>query len=299
MPLPDYFHIEDFLRNLTQKRYSSHTILAYCTDLQAFFDFILVEYPATSLPEISASMVRTWLASLKDKGESSRTINRKVSSLKAFFKYQLKLERIKVSPVAAIGSLKVSRKLPSFLEEKEADNLFENIEFPDTWEGKLDYLILEILYQTGIRRSELISLAESNVDTRNGTIKVVGKGNKERILPVNNRLLRRINDYIEEKRKLFGTANNTCLLVNAKGRFLYPKYVYNCSKKYLKQVSTLKKRGPHTLRHSFATHLTNNGAQISAIKELLGHSSLAATQIYTHNSIEKLKEVHKQAHPRS
>ncbi len=299
LPIEAY-PVSEFLNYLSfQKRYSVHTVIAYRTDLEFFFAFILLEYPDTSLPEISSSMVRTWLASLKEKNESSRTINRKISSLKAFFKYQLRSETITSSPVATVHSLKTSRKLPSYIEEKEADNLFSKVDFPDTWEGQLDYLILEILYQTGIRLSEIIFLKESNVDPGSGTLKVEGKGNKERIIPVNNRLLKHISEYILEKRKLFGDDQREHLLVSSKGKILYPKYVYNMAKKYLKEVSTIEKRSPHTLRHTFATHLTNNGAQINAIKELLGHSSLAATQIYTHNSIEKLKEVHKQAHPRS
>ena len=294
------YPLKEFLNYLSnQKRYSAHTVIAYKTDLEFFLTFILLEYPDTPLSEISSSMVRTWLASLKEKNESSRTINRKISSLKAFFKYQLRSETITCSPVSTVHSLKVSRKLPSYIEEKEADNLFEKVDFPVSWEGHLDYLILEILYQTGVRLSELIFLKENNVDPVSGTLKVEGKGNKERIIPVSNRLLRHISEYIIEKRKFFGTENREYLLVNSKGKILYPKYVYNMSKKYLKEVSTIEKRSPHTLRHTFATHLTNNGAQINAIKELLGHSSLAATQIYTHNSIEKLKEVHKQAHPRS
>ncbi|MEO7314435.1 MAG: tyrosine-type recombinase/integrase [Ginsengibacter sp.] len=294
------YPLKEFLNYLSnQKRYSAHTVIAYRTDLEFFLTFILLEYPDTPLSEISSSMVRTWLASLKEKNESSRTINRKISSLKAFFKYQLRSETITCSPVSTVHSLKVSRKLPSYIEEKEADNLFEKVDFPLSWEGHLDYLILEILYQTGVRLSELIFLKENNVDPVSGTLKVEGKGNKERIIPVSNRLLRHISEYIIEKRKFFGTENREYLLVNSKGKILYPKYVYNMSKKYLKEVSTIEKRSPHTLRHTFATHLTNNGAQINAIKELLGHSSLAATQIYTHNSIEKLKEVHKQAHPRS
>ncbi len=294
------YPLKEFLNYLSfQKRYSSHTVTAYSTDLEFFFTFILSEYPETPLSEISSSMVRTWLASLKEKNESSRTINRKISSLKAFFKYQLRSETITNSPVAVVHSLKVGRKLPSYIEEKEADNLFDKVDFPGTWEGHLDYLILEILYQTGVRLNEVIFLKECNVDSGSGTIKVEGKGNKERIIPINNRLLKHISEYIIEKRKIFGNENREYLLVSRKGKVLYPKYVYNMSKNYLKKVSTIEKKSPHTLRHTFATHLTNNGAQINAIKELLGHSSLAATQIYTHNSIEKLKEVHKQAHPRS
>ncbi len=294
------YPVQEFLNYLSfQKRYSAHTVIAYKTDLVAFFTFISIEYPDTPLPEINSPMVRTWLASLKEQNESSRTINRKISSLKAFFKYQLRIQSLVKSPVATISSLKISRKLPFYIEEKEADHLFKEVVFPDSWEGRLDYLILNILYGTGMRLSELIFLKESNIDPGSGTLKVEGKGNKERILPINNHLIKLISEYLAEKRKNYGPEKKQYLLVSSKGNTLYPKYVYNITKKYLKEVTTIEKKSPHTLRHSFATHLTNNGAQINAIKELLGHSSLAATQIYTHNSIEKLKEVHKQAHPRS
>ena len=296
----EVYPVQEFLNYLSyQKRYSANTIIAYKTDLAAFFTFIFIEYPDTPLPEISSSMVRTWLASLKENNESSRTINRKISSLKAFFKYQLRNQAIETSPVAIISSLKISRKLPSYIQENETSHLFTNVAFPDSWEGRLDYLILSILYGTGMRLSELIFLRERNIDSGGGTIKVEGKGNKERILPVNNHLMKLISEYLAEKRTKFGHEKKEFLLVNSKGKTLYPKYVYNLTKKYLKEVTTIEKKSPHTLRHTFATHLTNNGAQIKAIKELLGHSSLAATQVYTHNSIEKLKEVHKQAHPRS
>ncbi|MEO6683113.1 MAG: tyrosine-type recombinase/integrase [Ginsengibacter sp.] len=299
LPIEAY-PINEFIKYLSyQKRYSPNTIIAYQTDLKAFFAFVIESYAFTPLTEISPSMVRTWLASLKEMNESSKTINRKISSLKSFFKYQLRTETIQSSPVAAIHSLKISRKLPAYIEQSETEELFEKVDFSETWEGRLDYLILEILYQTGIRLSELIYLKESNIDTSNGTLKVEGKGSKERLIPISNRLIKHLVNYLEEKRKKFGTEQNEYLLVNAKGNLLYPKYIYNMSKKYLRLVSTIERKSPHTLRHTFATHLTNNGAQINAIKELLGHSSLAATQIYTHNSIEKLKEVHKQAHPRS
>ena len=296
----EVYPVQEFLNYLTfQKRYSANTVIAYKTDLTAFFIFIFIEYSDTPLQEISSPMVRTWLASLKEQNESSRTINRKISSLKAFFKYQLRNQAIATSPVSTISSLKISRKLPSYIEESEANHLFNEVAFPDSWEGRLDYLILNILYETGMRLSELIFLKERNIDPGSGTLKVEGKGNKERIIPVNNHLINLISEYLAQKRKNFGSEKKEYLLVNPKGKTLYPKYVYNLTKKYLKEVTTIEKKSPHTLRHTFATHLTNNGAQIKAIKELLGHSSLAATQIYTHNSIEKLKEVHKQAHPRS
>ncbi|MEO6136580.1 MAG: tyrosine-type recombinase/integrase [Ginsengibacter sp.] len=300
MHQPEPYPIQNFLNYLTfQKRYSHHTIISYRTDLTSFFDFLFIEYQTNRLDEISAPIARSWLASLKSKKESSRTINRKISSLRSFFKYQLKKEEVAVNPFAAISSLKISKRLPVFIEEKDIRKLFEEGKFPETWEGKLHFLIFALLYQTGIRLSELIGLQENHIDKSSSVIKVLGKGNKERLLPVGNELLSYIDNYISEKRKLFSEASNVFLLVNEKGKPLYPKYVYNAVRKGLSDVSTIERKSPHVMRHSFATHLTNHGAQINAIKDLLGHTSLAATQIYTHNSIEKLKEVHKQAHPKS
>jgi len=300
MCLTETYPIKEFLNYLTfQKRYSKHTIISYQNDLTGFFDFIFLQYQSIALKEISAPMVRSWLATLKENKAASKTINRKISSLKSFFKYQLKMKEIEVSPMATTTALKVNRRLPSFIEQKDINTLFTDIDFASTWEGKLNFLILELLYQTGIRLSELINLKEQHIDTNTNTIKVLGKGNKERIIPVNNQLLQLINQYISEKRIQFPESSNVYLLISKKGKMLYPKYVYNMVKFNLGKVSTNERKSPHILRHSFATHLTNNGAQINAIKELLGHSSLAATQIYTHNSIEKLKEVHKLAHPKS
>ena len=299
MPVTEPYSIHDFLDYLRfQKRYSENTIISYENDLSSFFEFLFLEYKITDLKEITASIVRTWLASLKENKCSSKTVNRKISSLKSFFKYQLKIKNLSISPVAAIASLKVSRKLPSFIQEKDLNSLLKHDYFPGTFAGKTDFLIFEILYQTGIRRNELIQLKESDVDKSLAMIKVLGKGNKERFIPVSNQLLNIIDEYVTEKRKEFSEVEDF-LLVNKKGGKLDPKYIYNIVKGNLSKVSTNERKSPHILRHSFATHLTNNGAEINAIKELLGHSSLAATQIYTNNSIEKLKEVYKRAHPKS
>lgn len=294
------YPIQEFLNYLSfQKRYSQHTIISYKNDLSAFFDFIIVQYNYISLGEISPSIVRSWLASVKENNASSKTINRKISTLKSFFKYQLKMKKIAVSPMSAINSVKISRRLPSFIEQKDMSSLFQHIDFPETWEGKTDRLLLQIFYNTGIRLSELINLKASQVDKGNSVIKVLGKGNKERILPVNNKLLNEVDSYISAKKPFLQDLPVDFLLVNEKGKKLYAKYVYRVVKKYLGAVSTNERISPHVLRHSFATHLTNNGADINAIKELLGHSSLASTQIYTHNSIEKLKDVYKLSHPKS
>lgn len=294
------YPIQEFLNYLTfQKRYSPHTIVSYQNDLSAFFDFIIVEYNYIGLEEISPSIVRSWLASVKESKASSKTINRKISTLKSFFKFLLKNNKIKSSPMAAISSLKVNKRLPSFVEQKDMEFLLNDIEFPDTWEGKTNRLLLQVFYNTGVRLSELINLKESQVDKSNGVIRVIGKGNKERILPVSNQLLIEIGQYIFNKKEIFKSYKPDVLFLNEKGKALYPKYVYRVVKKYLGSVSTNERKSPHILRHSFATHLTNNGADINAVKELLGHSSLASTQIYTHNSIEKLREVYKQSHPKS
>lgn len=300
MPSTETYPIQDFLNYLTfQKRYSENTIISYQNDLTAFFEFIFLEYKINHIKEISSPIIRTWLASLKENKFSSKSINRKISSLKSFFKYQLRMKNISLSPVATISSLKISRRLPSFIEEKDLKTLLNYDYFSETFGGKTNFLLFEILYQTGIRRNELIHLKESDIDKSSGTIKVLGKGNKERLIPVNNEMLKMIDEYISEKRKQFPALSEDFLLINKKGKYLDPKYVYNVVKLNLSKVSTNERKSPHILRHSFATHLTNHGAEINSIKELLGHSSLASTQIYTHNTIEKLKEVHKQAHPKS
>ena len=228
----------------------------------------------------------------------SRSINRKISTLKSFFKYQLKEGALQVSPMATITSAKIKKRLPQFVAEKDIDILFNHVAFTDDWNGKTDTLVFELLYNTGMRKAELISLKEAHIDSSRSAIKVLGKGNKERILPVSSKLILSIQQYISNKQAI-KDADKTYLLVNAKGRQLYPKYVYNVVNKYLATVTTIDKKSPHVLRHTFATHLMNNGADINAVKELLGHSSLAATQVYTHNTIEKLKDVYNKAHPKA
>jgi integrase/recombinase XerC len=282
-----------------QKRYSQHTIISYQTDLVAFFDFIETNFGNTSLPDIKPSFVRTWLASLKDQGMEAKSINRKISTLKSFFKQQLKEGGLEVSPMTTIISPKMNKRLPQFVEKADINTLFSYVEFPDSWQGKTDRLLLQLFYNTGIRQAELVSLKERQVDSFKKSIKVLGKGNKERIIPVSSELLDMIKDYTADKKKAFEQYDAEVLLINEKGKKLYPKYVYNAVKKYLSKITTISKKSPHVLRHTFATHLMNNGADLNAVKELLGHSSLAATQIYTHNSIEKLKDIHKKAHPKA
>jgi integrase/recombinase XerC len=293
-------HIQQFLDYLSfQKRYSRHTITSYQNDLTAFFDFMFTQFGETQLAAIKTTFIRSWLAELKEKGLESKSINRKISTLKSFFKYQLRQQTITVSPMTAIISPKVNKRLPQFVDKKDVTTLLTHVEFPDTWAGKTDQLILHLFYNTGMRQAELTGLKETDISKSNGTIKVLGKGNKERIIPVSNQLLQKMQDYMEDKRKALEVFDKTILLVTASGKKLYPRYVYSTVNKYLAMVTTIEKKSPHVLRHSFATHLMNNGADLNAVKELLGHSSLAATQIYTHNTIEKLKDIHKKAHPKA
>ncbi|MFZ1451085.1 MAG: tyrosine-type recombinase/integrase, partial [Ferruginibacter sp.] len=280
-------------------RYSRHTITSYQNDLTAFFDFLLTRFDETQLTAIKTTFVRSWLAELKEKGMESKSINRKISTLKSFFKYQLRQQTITVSPMTAIISPKVNKRLPQFVDKKDVTTLLTHVEFPDTWAGKTDQLILHLFYNTGMRQAELTGLKETDISKSNGTVKVLGKGNKERIIPVSNQLIQKMYDYMEDKRTALENFDRTILLVTASGKKLYPRYVYSTVNKYLAMVTTIDKKSPHVLRHSFATHLMNNGADLNAVKELLGHSSLAATQIYTHNTIEKLKDIHKKAHPKA
>jgi integrase/recombinase XerC len=292
--------IQQFLDYLKfQKRYSQHTIISYKNDLHSFFDFLTLKFGETALSGIKTVFIRSWLAELKQHGMESKSINRKISTLKSFFKYQLKQQTITLSPMTAIISPKVNKRLPQFVDKKDIITLLEQVEFPDTWEGKTDQLILQLFYNTGIRQAELMGLKEIDISKSNGTIKVLGKGNKERIIPVSNQLMNKMQEYTEDKKKMLKVVDKIVLLVTAAGKKLYPRYVYNTVHKYLGLVTTIDKKSPHVLRHTFATHLMNSGADLNAVKELLGHSSLAATQIYTHNTIEKLKDIHKKTHPKA
>lgn len=275
--------------------------MAYEEDLHQFFTFLHEQFnmPEPALAEIVPPFVRSWLASLKEAKNSAKTINRKISSLKSFFKYYLRTGKLEQSPMTTIVSPKIPKRLPVYVEQKDTYTLFQHVEFPDTWQGKTDRLILAVFYNTGMRLSELVNLKESQVNTAANTIKVLGKGNKERIIPVSAVLIKDINEYLTQKNGILELPDRVYLLVNEKGRKLYPRYVYGAVKKYLSVVTTIDKKSPHVLRHTFATHLTNNGADLNAVKELLGHSSLAATQIYTHNTIEKLKDIYKKAHPKA
>ena len=287
----------DFLK--FEKHYSPHTIRSYQDDLVQFLDFLALEFGEKSLEAITPVMVRSWLASLKDAGIGSRSINRKISSLKSFYKYQMRCGKVDQSPMIAITSPKVKKRLPVYVEQKDIATLFAGLRFPDNWEGWTDRLLLAVFYHTGIRLSELLNLLERQVDKGNRSIKVLGKGNKERVVPMAPALIGEIEAYCSKKRAEFENPDIQFLFVGRSGKKLYAKYVYRVVKKYLSEVTTIEKKSPHVLRHSFATHLMNEGAELNSVKELLGHSSLAATQVYTHNTIEKLKDVYKKAHPKA
>lgn len=301
MPVSEYQpHLTSFTNYLAfEKRYSKHTLVAYREDLEQFFAYLEAEYGTPALGGIKASFVRSWLANLMEKGMTSKTVKRKISTLKAFFKYLLKTGKVAGTPMTTVIAPRVSKKLPVYVEEDDTYTLFQHVEFPQGWAGDTDKLILQLLYGTGIRLSELINIKESQVDARQKSLKVLGKGNKERIIPLSSELVEHIMVYVSTKHQQHPSFDKTFLLVTDKGKKLYPKYVYLSVKKYLSLVTTISQQSPHILRHTFATHLTNQGADLNAVKELLGHSSLAATQIYTHNNIEKLKEVYKKSHPRA
>jgi integrase/recombinase XerC len=292
-PFIDYLKFE--------KRYSAHTVRAYRDDLDQFFIYQGTIFGDTTLSAISTPIIRSWLASLKEQKMTSKSVNRKISSLKSFFKFQLRMGLLEKSPMAGIISPKLGKRLPVYVEEKDMQLLMEHVEFPDNWKGKTDRLLIRIFYNTGVRLTELVTLKNGQLDTNAATIRVLGKGNKERMIPISHSLVEDIRLYQKGKESSLGRESLNkakTLFVNEKGNALYVKYAYLAVKKWLSLVTTIDKKSPHVLRHSFATHLMNHGADLNSVKELLGHSSLAATQLYTHNSIEKLREVHKKNHPR-
>ena len=296
--LPGIQSFIDYLK--FEKRYSAHTIRSYQDDLVQFFDFLETQFGPVQLKEISQSFIRSWLASLKEEDISARTINRKISTLKSFFKFQLKQGKIDNTPMGNIISPKISKRLPVFIKEKDLADLARTLNTnTEDWDGLNTKMLITVFYSTGIRLSELINMKEKQVDFSRKQLKILGKGNKERIIPAGAELLEVIREYVNEKRKVFEKADDV-LLVNPKGKKLYPKYAYKLVRSILTdEIKTLDKKSPHVLRHTFATHLMNNGANLDAVKELLGHASLSSTQVYTHNTIEKLKNVYKKAHPKA
>lgn len=291
-------HLKNFIDYLQhQKKFSVHTILSYESDLNQFQIYLEKEIHDADLKKVSYLHVRTWVAELMDKNISAKSVNRKLSTLKSFYKYLLRNNIIDVNPLQKIQGPKTPKKLPVFVDQTQMDELFNEIGFEEGFDGIRDKLLLDILYQTGIRRAELIGLKDQDIDLYNLSLKVLGKRNKERIIPISLSLKRNLETYFQVK-KTEGLLS-PYLLVNKKNIPLKENHIYKTVKHYLGIITTLDKKSPHVLRHTFATHLLNNGADINAVKELLGHANLSATQIYTHNTIEKLKKTYKQAHPRS
>lgn len=281
-----------------EKNYSKHTILNYQLDLEEFQKFHEIESGNSDISKASKTIIRSYLMKLSEESLSQRSINRKISSIKSFYKYLLKTNQIEVSPAYGVKTLKQYNKVQLAFSEEELHKLFSSDTiFSQDFKGFRDRLVIDLFYQTGIRRSELINLKVKDINFEEKYIKVLGKRNKERIIPVSDQLLDSLSNYLEAREALFPCCAEH-LFVTEKGKPFYDKLVYNIVNYYLSHVSTKHKKSPHILRHSFATHLLNRGAELNAVKELLGHSSLSATQVYTHGSIEQLKNVFNQAHPR-
>ncbi|PSR55632.1 integrase [Adhaeribacter arboris] len=282
-----------------EKRYSPHTLLSYKTDLGQFTDYLQTTYQITDAAEADFHIIRSWLVSLVQRDLDSRTINRKIACLRSYYKFLLREERIDKNPTLRIKPPKTAKKLPAFVPEEALNTLLDSFSFEDSFAGFRDKLILEFLYGTGMRLAELIGISHSDINLPGRTVKVLGKGNKERLIPLNDSLLTCLNAYLEKKKIEFPDNPTNRLLVTNKLLPLYPKFVYRTVKKYIGMITTSRHTHPHVLRHSFATHLLNKGADLNAIKDLLGHASLAATQVYTHTSIEKLKSIFDKAHPKA
>lgn len=284
---------------LLEKKYSKHTVIAYSRDIESFQGFLNQKHSSIEVAQVGYSEIRQWIVELVDSKISNRSINRKVSSLNSFYNFLLKTEDIQVNPLKQHKALKVGKKIQLPFSEQELKHVLENsIEVTD-FETARDYLIIELFYATGIRRIELVNIKLSDIDNGNKLIKVLGKRNKERYIPIIETLNVSLQRYLEYRNELPIIKDKEALLLTQKGLKIYEKLVYRIINRYFSEASSKAKCSPHVLRHSFATHLLNQGADLNAVKELLGHTSLAATQIYTHNSIAELKKVHAKAHPRN
>jgi integrase/recombinase XerC len=295
-------HSEHFIKYLKyERRYSDHTVRAYQKDLGQFLGFLKESGYNNDFSDYKETEkhIRGWLIKLIEDKVSERTINRKFSTLKTYFRFLVQQGKIKRNPMTKIYLPKISRRLPQFVDEEQMNLLLDENFFKKNFTGVRDRLIIEILYQTGIRLSELINIKDTDLDFSNRQVKILGKRKKERIVPLTDELIKLIRSYLHLRDLRFSNNDNNYLLLTDKGRKLYDKFVYRVVKKYLGTVTTQGKKSPHVLRHTFATHMLNRGAELNAIKELLGHVNLSATQVYTHSTFEKLKKIYKQAHPRN
>nr|WP_299175452.1 tyrosine-type recombinase/integrase [uncultured Allomuricauda sp.] len=282
-----------------EKNYSLHTIKAYEKDISAFSTYAFEVFELSTIDDIEYTIIRSWIISLVEEGISNRTVNRKVSSLRAYYRFLQKIQQITVSPLAKHKALKTEHKLEVPFSEQEMQTILSEIPFEDNFEGTRDKLIIEMLYTTGMRRAELVNLKLSDYNDANKTLKVLGKRNKERIIPLLINTAEALEQYLKQRTALEKIVDESYLFLTKGGLKIYETLVYRAINKYFSLVSPKVKKSPHILRHTFATHLLNRGADLNAVKELLGHSSLASTQVYTHNSIAELKKVHSKAHPRS
>ena len=289
----------EFLSYLTtEKRYSIHTVSGYETDLRQFTLYCQEEYDLSDLTQATHQLIRSWMVSLIDQGLTTRSVNRKLSTLRTYYKFLRRQRKMEKDPMSKIQAPKTSKRLPVFVEEKAMENLLSVIVFDDGFMGLRDKLMVTLFYETGIRLSELIGLRDADLNPYDHVLKVLGKRNKERLIPVSTSLKEFIFTYMQQRDAEFGPDQSEYLLVSNKGQKLNPGVVRRTVNKYLSQVTTIEKKSPHVLRHTFATHMLNNGASLNAVKEILGHANLAATQVYTHNTIEKLKNIHELTHPR-
>jgi integrase/recombinase XerC len=289
-----------FIAYLTlEKKYSPHTIAAYKKDLKTFQEFCALEYEQQDLVSVNYAQIRSWIVGLVANGIANSSVNRKVASLKAYYKFLLKTKQLEVSPLAKHQALKTAKKVQLPFSEKEMELVLTDDFFEDSFEGLRDRLIVELLYSTGMRRAELIGLKTFDVDYKNKTIKVLGKRNKERYIPLMPSLIDVLQQYDNERLKVVTAAGGDYLLLTKKGLKIYDTLVYRLINDYFSRASTKVKKSPHILRHTFATHMLNQGADLNAVKELLGHASLASTQVYTHNSMAELKKVYANSHPRN
>ena len=289
-----------FIDYLTlEKNYSEHTMKAYKSDLDSFFDFAAEFYDYKDIKEVNYSVIRSWIVALVDQGISNRTVNRKISSLKTYYKFLLKTKQIEVNPLTKHKALKTSTKIQVPFSEKEIQNVISLLQEAKGFEGVRNRLMVELFYSTGMRRTELVNLKLKDVSIAQKTIKVLGKRNKERIIPLLPTVIESIKIYLINRDQLDNLKDKEYFFLSSKGVKIYETLVYRVINTYFSKASEKVKKSPHILRHSFATHLLNEGADLNAVKELLGHTSLASTQVYTHNSIAKLKEVYQNSHPRN
>ena len=287
----------DFL--LLEKNYSIHTVNAYKNDLDGFLNFIKQEFDSDSIDDVNYQQIRSWIIKLVESGISNRTVNRKISSLNSYYKFLLRIEKIETNPLVKHNALKIPKKIQIPFSESEMKSVLDDLDLDDSFEGLRNKLIIELFYSTGIRRIELIQLKVNDLDISNKTLKVLGKRKKERIIPLINPVIKTIKNYNSKRQELNLIQNPDFFFLTKKGVKLYETLVYRIINDYFSKASNKVKKSPHILRHTFATHLLNQGADLNAVKELLGHSSLAATQVYTHNSIKELKKVYANTHPRN